>query len=223
MARLGRRLRQLVAQIPEGYDCVWDLCCDHGYLGLELLQQRPDQSVTLVDQLAPVMADLHNRLLDSTPNANWQCLTLDASLLRLPPGRHLLVVAGVGDEVLLRIMTALRQQHSHRCRIDWLLSPANNVFLVRHQLQQWRMQTQDQGLIDERSKLYEWLRVQEWDQGELTSVDNPAPFWCASQALHRQHLSRLAAHVDRLYRHRQEPLALLEWQAWQRILEQSPP
>ncbi len=228
MARIGRRIRQLLAQIPSGYDWVWDLCCDHGYLGLELLAQQPKQRVGFVDQLPQVMRPLGEQLQALYPAERWQCLTLDASQLILPPGKHLLVVAGVGDEVLLRIMNQLRLQQggqgSELRQLDWLLSPANNVYLVRHQLQQWQMVMQAEGLIEERGKLYEWLILQEQQpeaaQAKLSRVSNPAPFWQPELASHRQHLSRLMRHAELVSKHQDDPLALAEWQCWQGLLNQ---
>ena len=64
---LGTRLDALlqvirVAHEYRRYDSVWDLCCDHGYLGLRVLHEALCDQVVFVDRVPHIMADLAARL-----------------------------------------------------------------------------------------------------------------------------------------------------------------
>ena len=42
--KLGNRLRQLERMIDQRYSQIWDCCCDHGLLGMSLLQRHIDKN-----------------------------------------------------------------------------------------------------------------------------------------------------------------------------------
>lgn len=192
--RLGKRLKALFDAIPPGYDEVWDLCCDHGRLGLALLESQRTKQVHFVDQIDSIMVDLQNRL-DRYGATGYQLHTLPAEQLTLTPNtRPLLVLAGVGDEVTQAIVSAV-SRHNPDTQPDWLISPANNLFQVRRYLQQQAFGLLEEGVVFENGRGYEWLKVSQDRQHATTPVPNPASFWNAQVPEHRTHLQKLIRHA----------------------------
>lgn len=192
--RLSKRLRTLFDAIPAGYDSVWDLCCDHGRLGMAILETARSPQVVFVDQIPDITQGVE-LLLQRYGAEGYKVMCQDAATLRLPDqGRHLLVLAGVGDEVTLSIMTSLMKNGASSPRFDWLVSPANNLFQVREQLQQWPLSVVEEGFVMDKQRGYEWLLLQHSDIPQHP-VSNPAPFWDATQPEHRQHLQKLLRHA----------------------------
>ncbi|MHA7879930.1 MAG: SAM-dependent methyltransferase [Saccharospirillum sp.] len=192
--RLSKRLRTLFDAIPVGYDSVWDLCCDHGRLGMAILETAKSPQVVFVDQI-PEITDGVESLLQRYGAKGYQVECQDARTLNLPEqGRHLLVLAGVGDEVTLSIMTGLLNRGASDARFDWLVSPANNLFQVREQLRQWPLSVLKEGFVMDKQRGYEWLLLQH-SETPNHPVSNPAPFWDASLPEHSQHLQKLRRHA----------------------------
>lgn len=192
--RLGKRLKALFDAIPPGYDEVWDLCCDHGRLGLALLESRRANQVHFVDQIDSIMVDLHRRL-EQYGATGYQLHTLPAEQLVLTANtRPLLVLAGVGDEVTQAIVSAV-SEHNPDTQPDWLISPANNLFQVRRNLQQLKFGLLEEGVVFENGRGYEWLVVSQDRQRAPKPVGNPAGFWNAAIPEHREHLQRLVSHA----------------------------
>lgn len=194
--RLGKRLKALFDAIPPGYEEVWDLCCDHGRLGLALLESQRAKQVHFVDQIDSIMVDLQDRL-DRYGATGYQLHTLPAEKLVLTPNtRPLLVLAGVGDEVTQAIISAA-SEHNPDTQPDWLISPANNLFQVRRYLQQQAFGLLEEGVVFENGRGYEWLRVSQDRQRAATPVTNPAGFWDVRIPEHRTHLQKLVRHAHK--------------------------
>lgn len=192
--RLGKRLTALFDAIPTGYDSVWDLCCDHGRLGMALIETGRAPQVHFNDCVGSIMADLEARLIRYGATG-YTLHTVEAERLQLPgEGRHLVVLAGVGDEMTIRILEALSLTDSAD-RFDWLISPANNLFQVRRWLREHGFGVVEEGLVFENGRGYEWLQVTSDRHRAPTPVANPAPFWDARDPQHRAHLAKLVRHA----------------------------
>ncbi len=206
--RLGKRLKALFDAIPPGYDEAWDLCCDHGRLGLALLESQRAKQVHFVDQIDSIMMDLQNRL-DRYGATGYQLHTLPAEELVLTPNtRPLLVLAGVGDEVTQAIISAV-SEHNPSTQPDWLISPANNLFQVRRYLQQQAFGLLEEDVVFENGRGYEWLRVSQDRQRAPKPVTNPASFWNAQVPEHRTHLKKLIMHARKQLKNPKEADAQL--------------
>ncbi|PTY38743.1 hypothetical protein BGP77_11220 [Saccharospirillum sp. MSK14-1] len=212
--RLGKRLTALFNVIADDYDSVWDLCCDHGRLGMALLETERTPQVHFVDCIDSIMTDLAARL-EHYGARNYQLHCCPAEHVALPAsGKHLLVLAGVGDEVTVRIVQQLHAQTTD-AHIDWLISPANNLFQVRQFLQPI-LGVLDEGVIAENGRLYEWLWVR---SGAPKTIANPALFWNPDDAEHRRHLGKLLKHARQQQRQAHNPQADAAALAYAQLLE----
>jgi len=218
--RLSKRLKTLFNQVPSDYDAIWDLCCDHGRLGMALLETERAPLVHFNDSVASIMTELEQQLLRYGA-VNFQLHLSPAEQLELPgQGRQLLILAGVGDELSLRIIDALSQQLP-ASQLDWLISPANNLFQVRQALQQRQFGLLDEGLVFDKGRGYEWLYVSQDRQRAGPDIDNPATFWDPSDTEHRRHLSKLLQHVRQQQRQPEQLHADAAANAYASLLEQS--
>lgn len=201
--RLGKRLTALFEAIPSGYDAIWDLCCDHGRLGMALIETGKAPEVRFNDCIDSIMTDLEARLIRYGARG-YQLHTVEAEQLQLPRnGYHLLVLAGVGDEMTIRILQSLSHQTAPEHQ-DWLISPANNLFQVRRWLREQEFGVLDEGLVFENGRGYEWLRVTRDRQRAPNGIANPAPFWDARDPAHRRHLAKLIRHANKQRRNPQD-------------------
>ena len=161
--KLGHRLTQLNNMIPTGYTHIWDCCCDHGLLGAALLARQAAPMIHFVDIVPPLMLQLENKLRRFYPlqcPPQWQVHCLDVAQIPLSdyPETPLVIIAGVGGDLMIELVNSLCQQHPHR-QIDFLLCPVHHQYELRQQLITLNCRVIDEKLIEENRRFYEILYV----------------------------------------------------------------
>ncbi len=112
----------------------WDVCCDHGYVGLKALESCEFSEVHFVDQVPHIM-----HRLESLINQSWRIKANSKYFLYLMPGEDLemeilgtILIAGVGGLTIKTIISSLitaNKLKAHRL----LLSPhTDEVVLVKY-------------------------------------------------------------------------------------------
>ncbi|WP_238582431.1 tRNA (adenine(22)-N(1))-methyltransferase [Cellvibrio sp. OA-2007] len=163
--KLGKRLQHIEAMVSEHYDHIWDCCCDHGLLGAALLSRQAASHIHFVDAAPSLMHALEIKLSRFYPtntesNSHWHTHCLDAATLPLQDfnGRHLVIIAGVGGDLMTELVTAIHQKNPI-CNIDFLLCPVHHQFTLRQQLIQLGFSLKNEILITENQRFYEALLV----------------------------------------------------------------
>lgn len=168
MVKLGKRLQALDAMVAAGYDQIWDGCCDHGLLGAALLARGAAPLIHFVDLVPPLMHQLEQRLQRHFPPAaataddggpsRWQVHCRDLTSLRLDGagGRQLLIIAGVGGDLMARMVEGL-WRHNRHCDFDLLLCPANHAYNLRAQLIALGLGLKGEQLVADNRRYYELL------------------------------------------------------------------
>lgn len=163
--KLGKRLQQIESMVNEPYDHIWDCCCDHGLLGAALLSRQAAAHIHFVDIVPELMCELENKLKQFYPripesNSQWQLHCMDVATLPLTEfgGKHLVIIAGVGGDLMSELVKAIYQKNP-LVDIDFLLCPVHHQFTLRQQLIQLDFDLQTEALIVENQRFYEVLLV----------------------------------------------------------------
>ncbi|PCC97998.1 tRNA (adenine(22)-N(1))-methyltransferase [Halopseudomonas pelagia] len=165
--KLSKRLKQIQSMVAPGYAHIWDCCCDHGLLGASLLTREAAPHIHFVDILPELISQLQTRLEHFYPHAScpsqasqWHTHCLDTAALPLArfPGRHLIIIAGVGGDLMTRFIKAICEQHPH-ASIDFLLCPVHQEYHLRQQLIRLGLRLSEEVLVKDNQRFYEVLRV----------------------------------------------------------------
>ena len=169
--KLGNRLQQIEKMVTtQQYGHIWDCCCDHGLLGCALLNRQASNIVSdihFVDIVPKLMAELESKLqrfYSSSSNEvsikNWQTHCLDVAKLPLEKyeGKHLVIIAGVGGDLMIKFIEAIYRQHKS-LTIDFLLCPVHHQFSLRRKLIELHFSLKDEVLVEENKRFYEVLLV----------------------------------------------------------------
>nr|WP_086940488.1 tRNA (adenine(22)-N(1))-methyltransferase TrmK [Thaumasiovibrio occultus] len=156
--KLSKRLDQIKSLVGDRYDHIWDCCCDHGLLGAALLQEN--RTVHFVDIVPKLMAELEQKLLRFHGAEKWQTHCLDVAKLPLAEyaGRHLIIIAGVGGDLMQQFIVTLQAQYRHLA-LDFLLCPVHHQFALRQQLAELDFGLRDEALVEDNRRYYEVLLV----------------------------------------------------------------
>ena len=165
--KLGKRLQHIESMVTAGYDHIWDCCCDHGLLGAALLARQAAPHIHFVDRVPELMRELESKLQHFYPehsrpesNAQWQVHCMDVTALPLQEfsGKHLVIIAGVGGDLMTELVKAIYQKNT-AADIDFLLCPVHHQFTLRQQLIEFDFSLKAECLIAENHRFYEILLV----------------------------------------------------------------
>jgi tRNA (adenine22-N1)-methyltransferase len=166
--KISKRLQQIEKMVSPEYDHIWDCCCDHGILGFALLSSQASSKVHFVDIVAELMTTVEKKLESFYPNSAWEAHCLDVVKLPLAryQGKHLIIIAGVGGDLMIQFIEAINQQHKN-LNINFLLCPVHHQFSLRQKLIELDFSLKDEVLIEENRRFYEILLVSSLNE-ELT-------------------------------------------------------
>lgn len=160
--KLSKRLKKIDKMVTTQYSHIWDCCCDHGFLGAALLNRQTDTHIHFVDIVPELMAELDTKLQRFYSNAisRWETHCLDVATLPLEKyqGNHLVIIAGVGGDLMIQFIEAIYQNHQNLA-IDFLLCPVHHQFALRHKLIELDFSLKQEVLVEDNKRFYEILLV----------------------------------------------------------------
>lgn len=202
--KLGKRLEHIEAMVASHYDHIWDCCCDHGLLGSALLSRQATSSIHFVDVVPALMNELENKLIRFFPenaNSQWEihCADVNTLLLQTYKGKHLVIIAGVGGDLMSGFVKSICQNNP-AVDIDFLLCPVHHQFTLRQQLIQLHFGLRTESLITENDRFYEIIYVSKENTGSMLSAVGELIWRCDNQEdckVASDYLTKTLAHYER--------------------------
>lgn len=174
--KLGKRLKQIESMVAGTYDHIWDTCCDHGLLGAALLSRQAAPNIHFVDVVPELMSQLENKLSrfyseNFKSASQWQVHCMDVAELPLLQfnGKHLVIIAGVGGDLMAEFVNAICQG-SPDVDFDFLLCPVHHQYTLRQQLIRLDLNLQTETLIVENQRFYEILLVSKTNSNAQSAI-----------------------------------------------------
>lgn len=148
--------------VTESYDHIWDCCCDHGFLGAALLDRQAAQHIHFVDIVPGLIAKVESNLQRFYPDSSSRWFTHCLDVAKLPlnnfPGKHLIIIAGVGGDLMSLFVESIHRDNPDT-EIDFLLCPVNHQFTLRQSLISLNYRMKDEVLIEDNRRYYEMILV----------------------------------------------------------------
>lgn len=142
--------------VPHGMEEVWDICCDHGQVGMAFIGKV--NQVVFVDQVPYIMERLTNSLKDSYIPGN--CKTIQDSaknkIYSFNP-KTVYIICGIGGDLLIEIMDQIIPLMSHCSFL--LISPHKNIHKVRQYLLEVPLGLEAEKLVADKNHIYEVLML----------------------------------------------------------------
>lgn len=203
--KISKRIQQIAAMVGQDHSWhhIWDCCCDHGHLGMNLLSQNSNSTIHFVD-IVPSITELLTEQLkrffkaDAQTNA-WQVHCLDVANLPInnfsSDQRHLVIIAGVGGEQsIAMVQQILARFNDHQ--LDFLLCPLRHQFKLRSALQAMNLGLVDECLIKENKRFYEIIHVSNTSNQPI--VAQGSILWQQAGALEQAYLAQTLGHYQRM-------------------------
>lgn len=167
---LGKRLKALYELTDAQDRYFYDLCCDHGNLGICVHLNKRPLSTTLNDQVESICINLEKQITDITRLENINVLNQDATKIKFKvQGPKCVLIAGIGGPLLLKIVENLIPQINKEDIL--ILSPHTKIHEVRSKLKVLGLTLIEEVYCCENNKHYEMLKVSLNPKGkEITLV-----------------------------------------------------
>lgn len=160
--KLSKRLQRIEQMVTASYTHIWDCCCDHGFLGASLLSRQAAQNIHFVDIVPELITSIESKLqrFYQHANANWTVHCIDVAKLPLKQhqGTHLIIIAGIGGDLMIKFINDINQKHPND-NIDFLLCPVNQQFSLRRKLISLNFSLKNEVLVEDNRRYYEVILV----------------------------------------------------------------
>ena len=207
--KTSQRLQQIDKMIIQPYDHIWDCCCDHGLLGYLLLRRDAARTVHFVDVVEPLIMEVQAKLQRfftvGFPEHAWQVHCTDVSQLQLSAAElnsgdsvHLIVIAGVGGELLIELVSGLLKANPTQ-KMEFLLCPVLHNYKVRAALIDMKLGLINEHLIGENNRFYEILHVSTGAEQPISLTGSV--MWDLSREEDQMYLERTISHYQRMAQH----------------------
>ena len=202
--KLSQRLQQIEKLISTPYTHIWDCCCDHGLLGLSLLNAQCAKTVHFVD-IVPDLLDHIEQTLEKYwqgDRQRWQVHCVNAQALPIAQytrdphtDKHLIIIAGVGGELMIELLESLCEVSS-QYNAEFILCPVHHNYKVRSFLIENHFALINESLVFENKRGYEILHVSTVALCALSAVGSN--MWDLANPQHLEHLQKTIAHYQRI-------------------------
>lgn len=196
--KLSSRLDTLKNKVTKDYDHIWDCCCDHGQLGIALLASQPKSVIHFVDVVDGLMVELESQLQKhaSAIKSQWQVHCMDVANLLLVKGKkNLIIIAGVGGDLLIELMRSI-QSNNQEAELEFILCPVLHNHMVRTELIEMDFGLISETLVKENKRFYEVLHVSNQAAKQITPVGSD--MWNLSDCDHQEYLNKTISHYQRM-------------------------
>jgi len=182
--KLSARLTALCQSISKNeFQHIWDCCCDHGYLGQQLMTDHPNSQVHFVDVVPHLISEVEDRLNASTNSLanNWAVHCMDAATIRLDDKQsHLVIIAGVGGDLLIEMVSSIVSHHSELMlnrKLDFILCPVRQLHKVRTGLNALKLGLISEQIVEENNLFYEVIHVSNKSDKAVSLAKNSPVMW----------------------------------------------
>ncbi|CAM4115378.1 tRNA (adenine(22)-N(1))-methyltransferase [Pseudoalteromonas ostreae] len=200
--KLSSRLSAIDSLIYAPYDVIWDCCCDHGLLGMALLKRAAAKQINFVDIVPTLMDELEHtltRFSDQQAACQWQVLCQDVATIELQPSaKQLIIIAGVGGELLLRLVQKMVANCPEKLReqLSFIVCPVHHTYALRQGLQALGLGLIKEQLVQENNRFYEVIQLSFTSNTALSVTGSQ--IWNNAEPMHELYLQQLVAHYTRM-------------------------
>ncbi len=170
--------------VPNHCDYIYDICCDHGQIGMSLL---PHHFVHFIDQIPSITEELIKRLIatDIPIRDKYKVSTESATKSQyISTNNTCYILAGIGGVLACEIISRIDEVYQDGDYI--LVSVHKNVIQVRNHLNNLGYRLTQELLVKDNDKYYEILLVSKIGADNITEIGSL--MWQKADKLHMEYL-----------------------------------
>jgi tRNA (adenine22-N1)-methyltransferase len=131
------------------------------------MAEHPTSLIHFVDVMPHLIDGVEERLnalsLLPAPHRNWAVHCMDGAAIKLDSHQsHLVIIAGVGGDLLIEMVQAIMAKHSSLMannRLDFILCPVRQLHKVRQGLDTLKLGLISEQIVKDNRQFYEVIQV----------------------------------------------------------------
>lgn len=191
MPKVSFRIQELVNIAPGPYDYVWDLCCDHGFIGEQFLKSNNiPKEIIFIDRVQSIISSLENRLVttDIPKGVRLNFIAKSATEVNYEKTKkNLFIIAGIGGVLSIEILKQILKTQSNLLSSTFIVSAHENIPQLREYIQSTKLRLLDEKLIKDNGKYYEILVLSSSGSKEVEICGNI--MWQNPQKYHLDYIT----------------------------------
>lgn len=149
------RINSIADIVQDNYDCIYDLCCDHGLIGKKLSQNQPDSYIYYVD-VVPTIIDKLNKDSYITHKLRSCVLAKDARNSKFKIyKKNLFIISGIGAELGIEIYQNIQSQITPDHEVDFIFCIHQHIDKIHDFMATAPLRLKAFKLVKEREKYFE--------------------------------------------------------------------
>lgn len=197
MKNISKRIEAITSLSSDSYDEIWDLCCDHGKIGIDFAIKYSPKVVHFIDQVPSIIENLKANLpFIENVSFNVQCIGCEDIQIN-ETSKNLIVFAGVGSETIIKALKNLKTQNLGTSHL--LISTHKHPHKLRMFLRAQKFSLIKEILIYEAGQFYEMLLVETKNDNEISLVGSK--MWNFSDLDHLNYCNQLFDYYEIKLRH----------------------
>ena len=166
MKKHSLRIQKICDLVPDNMAPIYDLCCDHGHIGLELHLRNTKREVSFVDVVPQITERLHSYIPRSN---NLKIFTEDATKLYITDSKNpIFIISGIGAELSYKIFQNLYKQ---KPEAYFLFCIHQKTEYLKEKLKAHNLKLQNNDFIFENKQGYEIFLVSHKEGKEIKIFD----------------------------------------------------
>jgi tRNA (adenine22-N1)-methyltransferase len=199
--RNSKRINTLIDLVPSSSQVVWDLCCDHGNIGLGIHESNDELGIIFVDQVDLITKKLQSRLLELNMT-NLKVICKSATDVDYTHSKKsTFLIAGVGGDLAIKIITQILRTNSSKDN-SFIVSPHSTVTNVREYLANTELTLNSEILVKDNSKYYEMLLLDFKSEQKVSKYGRS--IWNTLNKEHLEYIDLELKHLSRKLKHNNE-------------------
>jgi len=160
----SKRLRVVYNLIPNT-DAFYDLCCDHGQLGIEVLKNKDVKHVYFNDVVESICIGLINKLKASYITNAYSILNCACENIEFKKESTISIV-GVGYHTIIRLLENIANNQT------LIISSHTKTLELRHFLNNGHYRLLEERLVEENGHIYEVLKIDTYHKEQINLIGN---------------------------------------------------
>jgi tRNA (adenine22-N1)-methyltransferase len=174
------------------------------------MAEHPDSHIHFVDVLPHLINEVEKRLITQLQK-NWTTHCLDATAIKLEhSSSHLVIIAGVGGDLLIDMVDAIISNHSTLIedrRLDFILCPVRQLHKVREGLNRLQLGLVSEQIVKDNNQFYEVIQVSNQSRIPLSLVGDI--MWNTANEEHQAYRNAMITHYQKQPSHHAKKLLRL--------------
>lgn len=194
--KLSKRLERILSLITPSKN-LYDICCDHGELGIEALQRELCENLILIDRVPSIISNLSKKLevTDIPSRRKIRVLCEDAAKNPRHFSNSTIIIAGIGESTGIKIL----DNYTFLDNCELILSIHSDNYDLRQYLIQRKFKVMSECIVKEKGKFYEIIKLSPSIGKEVSPVGED--MWSNENPESQELLSLKVAYLEKVLSH----------------------